>query len=64
LSHETALEQTVEAVKAAGAKELMMDIDLVKPEATHTVADQTLSAIRSHQRPPQFRGGGAVSRPF
>ena len=39
------LEQTAEAVKAAGAEKLIIDVDLVKPEAAQTVVDQTLGAF-------------------
>jgi 3-oxoacyl-[acyl-carrier protein] reductase len=39
------LEQTAEAVKAAGAKKLIIDIDLAKTEAAQTVVDQTLGAF-------------------
>jgi NAD(P)-dependent dehydrogenase (short-subunit alcohol dehydrogenase family) len=39
------LEQTAEAVKAAGAEALIIDIDLAQPPAAQTVVDQTLAAI-------------------
>ena len=39
------LEQTAEAVTAAGAEKLVIDIDLAKPEGAKTVVDQTLSAF-------------------
>lgn len=39
------LEQTAEAVKAAGAEALIIDIDLAQPPATQTVVDQTLAAF-------------------
>jgi 3-oxoacyl-[acyl-carrier protein] reductase len=39
------LEQTAEAVKAAGAEELIIDIDLSQPEAAQTVVDRTLSSF-------------------
>jgi 3-oxoacyl-[acyl-carrier protein] reductase len=39
------LEQTAEAVKAAGAETLIIDVDLAKPEAAQTVVDQTLGAF-------------------
>jgi len=39
------LEQTAEAVKAAGAEALIIDIDLAQPEAARAVVDQTLAAF-------------------
>ena len=39
------LEQTAEAVKAAGAKALIIDNDLAEPSAAKTVVDQTLAAF-------------------
>src|ERR1700722_20808522 len=39
------LEQTAEAVKAAGAKVLAIDIDLADPQAARAVVDQTLAAF-------------------
>jgi 3-oxoacyl-[acyl-carrier protein] reductase len=39
------LEQTAEAVKAAGAEALNMDIDLAQPPAAQNVVDQTLAAF-------------------
>ena len=39
------LEQTAEAVKAAGAKALLMDVDLSQPAAAQTVVGQTLQAF-------------------
>jgi 3-oxoacyl-[acyl-carrier protein] reductase len=39
------LEQTAEAVKAAGAEALIIDIDLAQPPAAQTVVDQTLAAF-------------------
>jgi 3-oxoacyl-[acyl-carrier protein] reductase len=39
------LGQTAEAVKAAGAKALTIDIDLAAPEAARAVVDQTLIAF-------------------
>jgi 3-oxoacyl-[acyl-carrier protein] reductase len=39
------LEQTAEAVNGAGAKKLIIDIDLAKPEAARSVVDQTLGAF-------------------
>ena len=39
------LEQTAEAVKVAGAEQLIIDIDLAKSEAARTVVDQTLGAF-------------------
>jgi len=39
------LEQTAEAVRAAGAAALIIDADLAQPEAAQTVADQTLAAF-------------------
>jgi 3-oxoacyl-[acyl-carrier protein] reductase len=39
------LEQTAEAVKAAGAKALVIDIDLGQPAAAQTVVNQTLHAF-------------------
>jgi 3-oxoacyl-[acyl-carrier protein] reductase len=39
------LEQTAEAVKAAGAEVLIIDIDLAQPPAAQTVVDQTLAAF-------------------
>jgi NAD(P)-dependent dehydrogenase (short-subunit alcohol dehydrogenase family) len=39
------LEQTAEAVKAAGAQPLIIDIDLSEPSAAKSVVDQTLAAF-------------------
>jgi 3-oxoacyl-[acyl-carrier protein] reductase len=39
------LEQTAEAVKAAGAEALIIDIDIAQPPAAQTVVDQTLAAF-------------------
>jgi 3-oxoacyl-[acyl-carrier protein] reductase len=39
------LEQTAEAVKAAGAEALIIDIDLSQPEAAQTVIKRTLDAF-------------------
>ena len=39
------LEQTAETVKAAGAKALVIDIDLGQAAAARTVVDQTLQAF-------------------
>jgi 3-oxoacyl-[acyl-carrier protein] reductase len=39
------LEQTAEAVKAAGSKPLVIDADLAQPEAAPAVVDQTLAAF-------------------
>jgi 3-oxoacyl-[acyl-carrier protein] reductase len=39
------LEETAEAVKAAGAQALIVDIDLSQPAAARAVVDQTLSAF-------------------
>lgn len=39
------LEQTAEAVKAADAEALIIDIDLAQPLAAQTVVDQTLAAF-------------------
>ena len=39
------LEQTAEAVQAAGAQALVIDIDLAQPSAARTVVDQTLQAV-------------------
>src|ERR1700757_4660540 len=39
------LEQTAEAVKAAGAKALAIDVDLAQASAAKTVVDQTLQAF-------------------
>jgi 3-oxoacyl-[acyl-carrier protein] reductase len=39
------LEQTAEAVKAAGAKTLLIDIDMAAPTAAQGVVDQTLAAF-------------------
>jgi 3-oxoacyl-[acyl-carrier protein] reductase len=39
------LEATAEAVKAAGAEALVMDIDLAEPSAGQRVVDQTLAAF-------------------
>ncbi len=39
------LEQTAEAVKAAGAQALVTDIDLAQPSAGRTVIDQTVQAF-------------------
>ena len=39
------LEQTAEAVQAAGAEALVIDIDLAQPSAARTVVDQTLQAF-------------------
>jgi NAD(P)-dependent dehydrogenase (short-subunit alcohol dehydrogenase family) len=41
----TNLEQTAEAVMAAGAKALTIDIDLAQPAAAQAVVDQTLAAF-------------------
>jgi 3-oxoacyl-[acyl-carrier protein] reductase len=39
------LDQTAEAVRAAGAEALVIDADLGKPEAAKTVVEQTLAAF-------------------
>jgi 3-oxoacyl-[acyl-carrier protein] reductase len=39
------LEQTAEAVRAAGAEALIIDVDLAQPSAAQTVVDQTLQAF-------------------
>ena len=39
------LEQTAEAVQAAGAEALVIDIDLAQPSAARTVVDQTVQAF-------------------
>ena len=39
------LEETAEAVKAAGAEALVIDIDLAEPAAAQAVVDQTLAAF-------------------
>ena len=39
------LEQTAEAVKAAGAEALILDADLAEPAAAQTVVDRTLQAF-------------------
>src|ERR1700723_4442194 len=39
------LEQTAEAVKAAGAEPLIIDIDLAEVSAAKSVVDQTLAAF-------------------
>ena len=39
------LEETAEAVKAAGAEALVIDTDLCQPSAAQTVVDQTLAAF-------------------
>jgi NAD(P)-dependent dehydrogenase (short-subunit alcohol dehydrogenase family) len=39
------LEQTAEAVRAAGAKALIIDADLAEPMAAHAAVDQTLGAF-------------------
>jgi 3-oxoacyl-[acyl-carrier protein] reductase len=39
------LEQTAEAVRAAGADALIIDADLAQPETAQAVADQTLAAF-------------------
>ncbi|UVK53574.1 SDR family oxidoreductase [Mesorhizobium sp. AR02] len=39
------LEETAEAVRAAGAKALVIDADLARPEAAKTVVDQALAAF-------------------
>src|SRR3984957_7290476 len=41
----TNLEETAKAVEAAGAKALVLDTDLSKPEAAQAVVDQTLAAF-------------------
>jgi NAD(P)-dependent dehydrogenase (short-subunit alcohol dehydrogenase family) len=41
----TKLEQTAEAVKAAGAEALVIDSDLAEPSAAQRVVDQTLAAF-------------------
>ena len=41
----THLEQTAEAVKAAGAEALVIDIDLAQPAAAQAVVDQALAAF-------------------
>jgi 3-oxoacyl-[acyl-carrier protein] reductase len=38
------LEETAEAVKSAGAKTLLIDVDLAQPSAAKTVVDQSLAA--------------------
>jgi len=40
------LDETAEAVRAAGAKTLVIDADLARPEAAKAVVDQTLAAFR------------------
>jgi 3-oxoacyl-[acyl-carrier protein] reductase len=40
------LEQTAEAVRAAGAEALAIDVDLAQPEAAQVVVDQALAAFR------------------
>jgi NAD(P)-dependent dehydrogenase (short-subunit alcohol dehydrogenase family) len=39
------LEQTADAVRAAGAEALKIDLDLAQPSAAQTVVDQTLQAF-------------------
>ena len=39
------LDETAEAVRAAGAKTLVIDADLARPEAAKAVVDQTLAAF-------------------
>src|SRR5579872_614415 len=39
------LEETAEAVKAAGAKTLLIDLDLAEPSAAQSVVDQALAAF-------------------
>src|SRR6202167_517431 len=39
------LEQTAEAVRSAGAKALIIDVDLAQPSAAHMVVDQALKAF-------------------
>ena len=39
------LEQTADAVRAAGAEALSIDLDLAQPSAAQTVVDQTLQAF-------------------
>ena len=39
------LEQTAEAVRAAGAEASIIDVDLAQPSAAQTVVDQTLQAF-------------------
>src|SRR5208282_3883882 len=39
------LEQTAEAVRAAGAAAWIIDVDLAQPSAAQTVVDQTLQAF-------------------
>ena len=39
------LEQTADAVRAAGAEALIIDLDLAQPSAAQTVVDQTLQAF-------------------
>ena len=39
------LERTAEAVKAAGAKTLVIDLDLSQPAAAQSVVDQALAAF-------------------
>ena len=39
------LEQTAEAVRAAGAEALIIDVDLAQPSAAQRVVDQTLQAF-------------------
>src|SRR6202041_3192733 len=39
------LEETAKAVEAAGAKALVLDTDLSRPEAAQAVVDQTLAAF-------------------
>jgi 3-oxoacyl-[acyl-carrier protein] reductase len=39
------LERTAEAVKAAGAEALVVDIDLAQPSAAQTVVDRTVAAF-------------------
>ena len=40
------LDETAKAVKAAGAKTLVIDIDLAEPQAPYGVVDQALAAFR------------------
>ena len=57
------LEQTAEAVKAAGAEALVIDVDLAEPAAAQAVVDQTLGGVRPHRRAAQHRRRGAADRP-
>ena len=58
------LEQTAEAVRAAGAQALIIDIDLSQPAAAQAVVDQTLGAFDRIDALLNICRRGAPDRPL